>query len=58
MGQATADMLPADHARAKLLVRRYATPKEIARCIMFVASPVAGFMTGATIEINGGQELR
>jgi hypothetical protein len=24
----------------------------------FVASPVAGFMTGATIDVNGGREMR
>ena len=26
--------------------------------IAFVASPLAGFMTGATIDINGGRLLR
>jgi 3-oxoacyl-[acyl-carrier protein] reductase len=58
MGQNTADALPADYAKTKLLVQRYALPEEIARCIVFVASPVAGFMTGATVDINGGRELR
>jgi NAD(P)-dependent dehydrogenase (short-subunit alcohol dehydrogenase family) len=58
MGQNTVGSLPADYARKKLLVQRYATPEEIARCIVFVASPVAGFMTGATVDVNGGRELR
>ena len=58
MGLNTVESLPADYAQQKLLVQRYATPEEIARCIVFVASPVAGFMTGATVDINGGRELR
>jgi NAD(P)-dependent dehydrogenase (short-subunit alcohol dehydrogenase family) len=58
MGQNTVDSLPEDYARQKLLAQRYASPEEIARCIVFVASPVAGFMTGATVDINGGRELR
>ncbi len=58
MGKDTTDALPADYARTRLLVQRYASPEEIARCIVFVASPVAGFMTGATIDINGGRDLR
>jgi 3-oxoacyl-[acyl-carrier protein] reductase len=58
MGQQTASTLAPDYAETKLLVQRFATPEEIARCIVFVASPIAGFMTGATIDINGGRELR
>jgi len=58
MGKDTTEALPADYARTKLLVQRYASPEEVARCIVFVASPVAGFMTGATIDINGGRDLR
>ena len=58
MGAATVQGLPEDYAEKKLLVQRFATPQEIARCIVFVASPIAGFMTGATIDINGGRDLR
>jgi 3-oxoacyl-[acyl-carrier protein] reductase len=58
MGHDTIESLPADYAEKKLLVQRFATPEEIARCIVFVASPIAGFMTGATIDINGGREIR
>jgi 3-oxoacyl-[acyl-carrier protein] reductase len=58
MGQQTASSLAPDYAETRLLVQRFATPEEIARCIVFVASPVAGFMTGATIDINGGRDLR
>jgi 3-oxoacyl-[acyl-carrier protein] reductase len=58
MGQETASALAPDYAETRLLVQRFATPEEIARCIVFVASPIAGFMTGATIDINGGRDLR
>ena len=58
MGEDTVESLAPDYAQKKLLVQRYATPDEIARCIVFVASPVTGFMTGATIDVNGGRDLR
>lgn len=58
MGQDTVDALAPDYAQTKLLVQRYASPEEIARCIVFLASPVAAFITGATIDINGGRDLR
>ncbi|MGA2065774.1 MAG: SDR family NAD(P)-dependent oxidoreductase [Thermoguttaceae bacterium] len=58
MGRLTATALPSDYARRHLLSGRFARPDEIARVIAFVASPVAGFMTGATIDINGGRLLR
>jgi 3-oxoacyl-[acyl-carrier protein] reductase len=58
MGQDTIESLPADYAEKKLLVQRFATPEEIARCIVFAASPIASFMTGVTIDINGGRDMR
>lgn len=36
-------------------IGRLGTPEEIARAVLFLASDEAGFMTGATITINGGQ---
>jgi 3-oxoacyl-[acyl-carrier protein] reductase len=58
MGQDTVASLPADYAETKIPLQRYANVEEIARCIVFVASPIAGFMTGATVDINGGREMR
>jgi 3-oxoacyl-[acyl-carrier protein] reductase len=58
MGQDTIESLPADYAENKLPVQRFATPEEIARCIVFAASPIASFMTGATIDNNGGRDMR
>ncbi len=36
-------------------VGRLGEPEEIARCVVFLASEEAGFITGATISANGGQ---
>ncbi len=58
LGLETIASLAPDYAETKIPLRRYATAEEIARCIVFVASPIAGFMTGATIDINGGREMR
>jgi acetoacetyl-CoA reductase len=35
--------------------RRLGQPEEIARCVVFLASDGAGFITGSTISANGGQ---
>jgi 3-oxoacyl-[acyl-carrier protein] reductase len=58
MGQETIASLAPDYAEARIPLKRFASIEEIARCIVFVASPVAGFMTGATMDINGGREMR
>jgi 3-oxoacyl-[acyl-carrier protein] reductase len=58
MGQATIDSLADDYAATTLLLRRFATPRRVAQLIALVASPVAEFMTGATIDVNGGRFLR
>jgi len=36
-------------------VGRLGEPEEIARCVVFLASEDAGFITGSTISANGGQ---
>jgi acetoacetyl-CoA reductase len=36
-------------------VGRLGEPKEVARCVVFLASDDASFITGATISANGGQ---
>ncbi len=38
-------------------VGRLGRPEEIARCVVFLASDDAGFVTGATLSANGGQYL-
>jgi acetoacetyl-CoA reductase len=38
-------------------VGRLGEPEDIARCVVFLASDDAGFITGSTITANGGQYL-
>lgn len=40
---------------AQIPVGRLGEPSEIARCVVFLASDEAGFITGSTITANGGQ---
>jgi acetoacetyl-CoA reductase len=40
---------------AQIPVGRLGTPEEIARCVLFLASDDAGFITGSTLSANGGQ---
>jgi acetoacetyl-CoA reductase len=38
-------------------VGRLGTPEEIGRCVVFLASDDAGFITGSTLSANGGQNM-
>jgi acetoacetyl-CoA reductase len=38
-------------------IGRLATAKEIARCVLFMASDDSSFITGETLSINGGKYL-
>jgi acetoacetyl-CoA reductase len=38
-------------------VGRLGEPEEIARCVVFLASDEAGFITGSTLSANGGQVM-
>jgi 3-oxoacyl-[acyl-carrier protein] reductase len=58
MGMETIAALEPDYARNKMLLQRYATPEEIAQVIVFLASPANSFMTSATVDVNGGRDLR
>jgi 3-oxoacyl-[acyl-carrier protein] reductase len=58
MGEQTLAGLPEGYAQRRLLAKRAATPEEIARCIVFLASPAASFVYGATLDVNGGRDLR
>ena len=40
---------------AQIPVGRLGEPEEIARCVVFLASDEAGFVTGSTMTANGGQ---
>lgn len=42
---------------ATTLVGRLATPADVAGVVVFLASPDAAYLTGATIDVNGGSHL-
>jgi 3-oxoacyl-[acyl-carrier protein] reductase len=42
---------------ARTPLAREGTPADVAGAVVFLASPLAGFITGETIEVNGGQGL-
>lgn len=44
-------------ARDKPTLVRYATPDEIARAVQFFASPLANFISGQVLRVDGGAQL-
>ncbi|GHC24863.1 acetoacetyl-CoA reductase [Aidingimonas halophila] len=41
--------------RESIPVKRFGTPEEIARAVVFLADKESGFITGANLDVNGGQ---
>jgi 3-oxoacyl-[acyl-carrier protein] reductase len=57
MSPMVSDQLTADQQAAQLAsipVGRFCQPAEVAHAVMFLASPLAGFITGEVIDMNGG----
>jgi 3-oxoacyl-[acyl-carrier protein] reductase len=56
----TLDWSEATHAdlKDKIPLGRFAQPQEIAEAVLFLASDRAGFITGATLDVNGGLYFR
>ena len=46
-----------DQIKAAIPVGRLGRPDEIARCVAFLVSEDAGFITGSTLTVNGGQYM-
>jgi 3-oxoacyl-[acyl-carrier protein] reductase len=46
------------HLAAQIPIGRFAHPEEIANAVAFLASDQAAFITGATLDVNGGLYLR
>jgi 3-oxoacyl-[acyl-carrier protein] reductase len=44
--------------RAQSPLNRAATPEEVARVVVFLASPGAEYLTGAVVDVNGASYLR
>jgi NAD(P)-dependent dehydrogenase (short-subunit alcohol dehydrogenase family) len=42
---------------AEIPLRRLGTPREVAGACLFLASDLSGFVTGATIDVNGGLHI-
>jgi acetoacetyl-CoA reductase len=53
--------VPEEVLKEKILpfipVGRLGEPEEVARCVVFLASDEAGFITGSTLSANGGQYM-
>ncbi len=53
--------VPEEVLKTKILpnipVGRLAEPEEIGRCVVFLASQDAGYITGSTLTVNGGQYM-
>jgi NAD(P)-dependent dehydrogenase (short-subunit alcohol dehydrogenase family) len=43
-----------EKARRSVPMQRYGTPREVADCAMFLASPLAAYISGAIIPVDGG----
>jgi 3-oxoacyl-[acyl-carrier protein] reductase len=54
---AMADPRTRDRAMSTIPVGRVADPAEIAGPILFLCTPLAGFMTGEIVNVNGGAVL-
>jgi NAD(P)-dependent dehydrogenase (short-subunit alcohol dehydrogenase family) len=60
--EGVARLAPADEAARQRLrkgmpIGRWGTIQEISEAVLFLVSPVAGFITGATLVADGGQSL-
>jgi 3-oxoacyl-[acyl-carrier protein] reductase len=52
LGDMNADQRQA--AKARIPMRRFGKPEEIAAAVVFLASPAAAYITGSTLKIDGG----
>ena len=43
--------------RRKIPVGRFCEPEEFAHCVLFLAHPMSGFITGEVLDLNGGLQF-
>jgi NAD(P)-dependent dehydrogenase (short-subunit alcohol dehydrogenase family) len=46
-----------EHVRDSIPLKRLGTPRDIANCALFLASPLGDYINGAVIPVDGGQVL-
>jgi 3-oxoacyl-[acyl-carrier protein] reductase len=46
-----------DEIKARLLLKRYAHPREVAELVLHLASPANQYMTGEVLHLNGGLKM-
>ena len=46
-----------DNTIAQIPLQRAGTPEDVSRAVLFLASEYDGFITGLTLDINGGSYL-
>ncbi|ODU14373.1 MAG: short-chain dehydrogenase [Variovorax sp. 67-131] len=44
--------------QASIPIGRFGLPEEVAAAVVYLASPAAAFLTGATLDLNGGRFMR
>jgi 3-oxoacyl-[acyl-carrier protein] reductase len=60
MSPMVSEQLTAEQRRqqvAQIPVGRFCQPEEVAHAVLFLASPLAGFITGEVIDMNGGLQF-
>ena len=57
MVMAVAPEVMAKRILPQIPVGRLGEPEEVARCVVFLAADEAGFITGSTLTVNGGQYM-
>jgi 3-oxoacyl-[acyl-carrier protein] reductase len=56
MSQAVRD-LAGDQVLARILLKRYGQPQEVANAVWFLASQLAGYVTGEVLHVDGGFKM-
>ena len=52
--------LPEDNKKAMMdaiALGRFGAPEDIANAVLFLASPMAAYITGETLHVNGGMHM-
>jgi 3-oxoacyl-[acyl-carrier protein] reductase len=49
--------LAADEVRARILLRRFGTPQDVAHAVWFLASRYADYVTGQVLHVDGGFKM-